>query len=238
MRSAVCASDGAACTMRSPMTVWWWTKSHSPSSSGPGLSTIGGLADVGQLGGQSDPLDLVLGQPQPDGRGLGTGGNVAAVPSQIGIALVQQREQHVGALAAGRDTSGDLVRVETVIDQRERVTAIALLRWGRRLRRRTSPPGSRAPSRTVPRRPGAQLIGIVRHRSQDAELVATHPVGSTRSVNRGAQPRAEPLQQRIARGVAGWSRPADDCPPRATRRSGVPEPNGRGRKPTRREATR
>jgi hypothetical protein len=200
-------SAGAALMMRSPMSVWRRTNSHSFSSSEVGLerisSGIATLPTVVQLGGVAGLLDLVLGQREPLGRGLRELGHVVEVGGELRVALREGGQQDVLALPARRRRASHvLLRVHPLVGDAQGRGRVGRLE--RQQDRAVRAPDGEAPPRA---REGAgrplddRLDDLIARLEQGAELVAAHPERLAAPGEVPAQIGAEPDQQGVP---GGW----------------------------------
>src|SRR4051794_29854535 len=106
--------------MGSPTSLCWRTNSHSRSSSVPGLARIAsgtrGLADVVQLGGAADVVELLGLEAEPDADAQSEVGDVAHVIAQVGLTLVQDLQQRVAGLFRDRVAAAlELLGVQALV---------------------------------------------------------------------------------------------------------------------------
>ena len=121
---------------------------------------------------------------------------------QPGPAFLDQRHEDVGALAVGGWPAGRLVVVEAhVCDMEGRLDRVRLGGQEGCAVRGADLERIAALGHRRPRRPD-DVLGVVGG-CEHAELVAAHPVGSAPEPGDGGlQPRAEPLQEQVARRMA------------------------------------
>ena len=98
--------------------------SHSVESSAAGLveDRIGNadLADVVQLGGAGDLVDLLAGHAEPAGHGDGELRHLARVLAQVGLLGLDRAHEHVARLLA-RARAPVLVRVHALVGELQRL---------------------------------------------------------------------------------------------------------------------
>ena len=114
--------------IRAPISVCSCTNRHSSSVSGPRLLQDrvgdGDLADVVQLGGVADLLDLVLRELEEAGDVDRELGDVGEVVDEARVALDERAQQDVLALPAGRALPPVLLRVHPLIRDPKRLDGV------------------------------------------------------------------------------------------------------------------
>ena len=86
-----------------------------------------GLADVVQVGGERDLLDLVVAETEPLGHRPREVGHPVGVRAQVGRVLVEHGEKEVAGLALGRRAPVVLLGVHALIDDAKRRRGVARL---------------------------------------------------------------------------------------------------------------
>jgi len=132
----------------------------------------GALADVVQLGCDSDPLNVELWKAALTAHRLRQLGDVACVVVQVGAALAEGGEQHVRALATGRCTP-DLLLVHALIGESQRILSRRRLGADANAAERAADVERLAGFRQRLRRaPHERRLGFPVDRREHAELVA------------------------------------------------------------------
>ena len=122
--------------------------------------------------------------------------------AEVGVALEQRLQEHVGALAARRASAALLGRIQTLVGEPQ--GALDVARLGRQVHRavRAVDPPTLAVVGERLDRGGEDLVDGSRSTiDQDAELVASQAVAVARRRGRG-EPGAEATEQRIPGRVA------------------------------------
>ena len=95
--------SGAAAMIFSPISVCRRMRAHSSSSSAVGLLEDHvrdrHLADVVELGGLADHVDVLERQRERHGHGAGQLGDVTPVRAEVGVTLAERTQQNVSRLA-------------------------------------------------------------------------------------------------------------------------------------------
>ena len=132
-------SAGAALRMRSPRIVCWRMNSHSVASRAAGLveDRVGDadLADVVQLGGAGDLVDLLAGHAEAARDGDRELGDLAGVLAQVGLLGLHRAHEHVARLLAGA-RAPVLVRVHALVGELQRLLEASRPRGAAARRRR------------------------------------------------------------------------------------------------------
>ena len=190
------------------MIVWRRMKAHSLLVERPRLGEDrvghGDLADVVQLGGVADLLDLVVAELQQQRGRLGEVGDAAEVAAQVRVALGQRAQQHVLALAARGRAAGVLLRVHALVGDPQRLGDVRRLERAARSRRRSSRSRSPRRARRARRRRRRRAARATRRPGRSSAQNSSPPMRKAEPRPRRKPARLAPSrdQQRVAGRVA------------------------------------
>ena len=173
------ASEGAEERIRSPITVWRWTKTHSSSVSGPVFERIeSGIASFPTSCSSAVERQIVevgVGQAERLAHRPGEPGDGRQVPAKVCVALVKDAEEHLARLPPGRRASAVLVAVQPGVCDPERLGELSrLVRQHRRAVRGADLKAvafvAKSPESGGDDPAAVEIVAV----GDDAELVASH----------------------------------------------------------------